>query len=395
LNKVRHVARWRLFALVAVLAVTLVGCANVRRGVSWPALELVTINGESRVLVVYDGQINAIDPYFGTQSNVEDADGNVVREGNNPVQWTIQGSDLDGAQFFVSPFEENSTFLFPTYNNRMIEVDVDTAQVANANAINLTDGVIADIVVTDEFIYVPYRQENVVALDRETYAERWIVDTVEGVWAAPLLHEGVLYVASIDHYLYAVDAVTGTPVWDVPVDLEGAIASTPVFYEDHLYVGSYSHNMYKISLNGEIVDSYEGNNWVWGTPVIEDGILYYTDLSGYVYAIDVNDMTLDVSWGEPQRPANRGIRPAPLVTDNYVIVAARNGTVYWLDRATGTTVQQAEIEGRPELLSDILYIPADEERGLPELILVASTNNKQLVSALNMDTFTVRWVYQR
>lgn len=392
MNKVRRIARWQFLALVAILAVTLAGCANVRRGVSWPALELVTIDEQPRVLVIYDGQVEAIDPYLGAQIHtVRDADGNVVMDDNTARQWIVKGSDLDGAQFFVAPYQENGTFLFPTYSNRMIEVDVDTATVTNISAVELDDGVIADIVVTEDLIYVPYRQGNIQALDRETYTERWHFETDGGVWAAPLLQDGVLYVTSINHYLYALDAETGAELWNEPVDLEGAIASTPLLYEDHIYVGSYSHKMYKISLNGVIVGEYEGNNWIWGTPVIEDGILYYTDLSGYVYAINTDAM--NERWS--QRPANRGIRSAPLVTDNYVVVAARNGSVYWLNRETGATVQEAEVDGRPELLSDILYLPADEERGYPELMLIASTNNKQLVAAFNMETFSPQWVYQR
>lgn len=149
--------------------------------------------------------------------------------------------------------------------------------------------------------------------------------------------------------------------------------------------------MYQINLDGIIVNEYEGNNWIWGTPVIQDDILYFADLNGYVYALNANN--LGEIWSE--RPSNRGIRPAPLVTEEYVVVAARDGTVFWLNRETGLTVQDSQIDGKPELLSDILYLPADEETGRPELMLVASTNNKQLVSAFNMETFSLQWVYQR
>ncbi|MGJ3238896.1 MAG: PQQ-binding-like beta-propeller repeat protein [Anaerolineae bacterium] len=387
-------ARWQLIVLVVILSGTLASCANVRQGVAWPDLELVTINDQPRVLIVYDGQIEAIDPYQGAQVHViRDADGAIVLdENNNAREWIIRGNQLDGAQFFTSPLREDDTFLFPTYNGRMLTVDVQTATVENVAGIPLTDGVIADPVVSDELIYVPYRSQDVVALDHETYEEVWrFSDTEGGVWASPLLYDGVLYVTSIDHFLYAIDAQTGEAIWDQPVDLEGAVASTPAIYNDYLYVGSYSHDVYQISLDGEIVNSYEGNNWVWSTPVIEDDILYYTDLSGYVYALNATD--LSEIW--VVRPSNRGIRPGPILTDNFVVVATRNGNVYWLSRETGSTVQEAQVENRPELLSDILYLPADADSGRPELMLVASTENRRLVSAFNMETFSLQWVYQR
>lgn len=393
MKKIRRFSRWQLIVLVIVLTAVVSGCANVRQGVSWPALELVTINDQPRVLVTYDGQVEAIDPYQGAQIHVlRDEDGEIIRQENGNVsEWIIRGNDYDGSQFFVSPFEVDGNFLFPTYNDRILEIDANAPAVATTNIIELTDGVIADVVVTDDLIYVPYRSQDVVALDSETYQEVWRFDTVEGVWASPLLADGVLYVTSINHRLYAVDAATGEALWSEPVDLEGAIASTPVLYNDALYVGSYSHKMYQVSLNGQIINTYEGNNWIWGSPVIENDILYYTDLSGYVYALNATD--LSEIWAE--RPAKRGIRPAPIVTEDYVVVGSRDGNVFWLNPETGATVQSVEVDGRPELLSDMLYLPADEETGHPELVLIASTDNKRLVMAFNMETFSLQWVYGR
>lgn len=393
MNKTKSLARWQLVALVVILATVIAGCANVRQGVSWPALEFVTINEQPRVLVIYDGQVEAIDPYQGAQVHVvRDEDGEPVRGSNGNLQeWVINGSDYNNAKFFAAPFQENGTFLFPTYTANLLEFDVNTAQIVNPAGIALEDGVLAEVVVTDDLIFVPYRQQDVVALDRETFQEVWRFDTLGGVWATPLLADGVLYVTSIDHNLYALNAEDGTPLWSEPVDLEGAVASTPLLYEGSLYVGGYSHKMFQVSLDGEITAIYEGRNWVWGTPVIVDDVLYYTDLNGYVYALNASNLT--EIW--MQRPSKRGIRPAPIVTENYVVVAARDGSVYWLDIQTGNTVQTAEIDGRPELLSDILYLPADDEAGLPELILVASTDNKRLVTALNMETFSPQWVYGR
>lgn len=394
MNKVRRMARWQLIVLVSIVAVVVAGCANVRQGVAWPDLELVTINEQSRVLVTYNDRIVAIDPYQGGQIHVaRDADGEIIRNSEGEiVEWNIELKIGGNNQtFYVSPFRVDDTFVFPTYDNRFIEIDVQTADVLSEDGIPLTDGVIADVVLSDNLIFVPYRSRDVVALDRETYQEVWRFETEDGVWAAPLLVNDTLYVTSINHNLFALNAATGTPIWDAPVDLEGAIASTPLLYNDFLYIGSYSHKLYKISLTGQIVAEYEGDNWIWGTPVILDDTVYYTDLNGYVYALNATD--LSEIWVE--RPAPRGIRPAPLVTEDFVVVASRNGVVYWLDRELGTTVQEFEVDGTPELLSDILYLPADEDLGHPELMLIASTDAKRLVTAFNMETFSPQWVYQQ
>lgn len=385
-------ARWQLIVLVSLLALVVAGCANVRRGVAWPDIDLVTINDTSRVLVTYNERVVAIDPINGQPHVLRDANDDVVRDSNGDVRdWNVEVKHGNNETFFVSPFVSDDAFIFPTYDDRFLSIDIETAELANEEGIPLTDGVIADVVVTDDLIYVPYRLRDVVALDSQTYEEVWRFETEGGIWSTPLLVDDVLYVTSLNHYLYAIDAITGDAVWAEPVDLEGAVTSTPLFHNGFLYVGSYSHKMYQVNLDGVIVYEYEGNSWIWGTPVIQDDVLYFADLNGYVYALDANNFS--EIWSE--RPSNKGIRPAPLVTEEYVVVAARDGTVYWLNRETGLTVQDSQIEGKPELLSDILYLPADEETGRPELMLVASTDNKRLVSAFNMETFSLQWVYQR
>ncbi|MCA9915263.1 MAG: PQQ-binding-like beta-propeller repeat protein, partial [Anaerolineae bacterium] len=301
------------------------------------------------------------------------------------------------AQFFSSPLLMESgsqpTLLFPTYSNRMFEVTVDSAQVVDPSGVPLQSGVLAEVAASDNLLFVPYRDGDVVALDRETYDEVWRLDTKEGVWSSPLLQDGVVYATSIDHFLYAVDAESGDPVWDAPVDLEGGAASTPLYNDGYLYVGSYSHKMYKVdAASGEITAQYEGNNWVWSTPVLLDGILYYTDLSGYVCALNASDLT--EVWSE--RPAEKGIRPAPVVTADYVVVASRDGKVYWLDRETGTLIFDRELEGRPEILSDILLIEANPDAGIDDaLIIVGSADPARLVGAFVLENRSPLWVYGR
>jgi outer membrane protein assembly factor BamB len=139
--------------------------------------------------------------------------------------------------------------------------------------------------------------------------------------------------------------------------------------------------------------------------------LYAADLAGYVYALNPDDLTQ--IWGT--KAASRGIRPAPLVTDEFVVAASRDGKVYWLARETGEVVFSKEVEGRPEILSDLLLLEptaasedAEGEDGenaetTPELkidepmVLVATLNNSHLVVAMPLDYTSTYpgWVYAR
>lgn len=375
------VARWQTIALLVIAAAVLAGCAGTRQGISWPALSTIEIDGETKILVAYTNRVDVLEP------------------SNRALVWSLNGDDLgegvERMQFFANPnlLDENGeqSLLFPTYSNALIEIAIDQPQLIGL-PIGINGAALAEAVVTDDFFYVPYRTSNLVAIERNSFDVAWTLTTDEGVWAQPLLVGDVLYVASLDHKLYAVDAVTGEPVWQEPVDLEGAIASTPLLYNDHLYVGSYSHKMYKITLDGTVVAEYEGRNWIWGTPVILDDTLYYTDLSGLVYALNAED--LSEVWAV--QAATRGIRPAPVVSEEYVVAASRDGRLYWLDRASGEVVFEREYEGTPELLSDLLLLEQDEEAGIPEdIVVVASVDTGRLVAAFTLDNSLPIWVYGR
>jgi outer membrane protein assembly factor BamB len=389
--------RGRFLVLAVVLVFILAGCVGQRQGISWPALSTVDINGQTGVVVAYEGRIDILDPSNGNIIPLRDSDGNIRTNDNGDTRrWTVEGGEFENAQFFADPLklqdDGEDTLLFAAYNQRLLEFYVNTARVVNPAGISVDGQVLANIAATDDIFYLPYQEQGLAAVSRDSYEELWRIEMEEGVWAAPLLHEGVLYVTSLDHYLYAVDAETGEAVWPNPVDLEGAITSTPRFYEGHLYVGSYSHKMYKISLDGNIVAEHEGENWVWSTPVIYDGTLYYTDLSGNVYAL--NPQNLSVEWSA--KPAERGVRAAPLVTEDYVVISSRDGRLYWLERETGSESFDREVEGTPELLSEILLLEQDEEAGIPsDIILVGSLDAGRLVAAFQLENGASLWTYGR
>jgi outer membrane protein assembly factor BamB len=390
LIKTAFPARLKTIVLVLIVAVLVAGCASTRRGTSWPSLSTVSVNGTTAIVVAYEQQIDLVNPDLPLSLLANDtADG-----------WLVKGADYEKAQFFTAPLvvedDGDTSLLFATYNSKLLEFDLESGAPATTVGVALDDGVIGTPVMNDNLIYIPYRSRDLIALDATTYEEVWRLDTAEGIWSAPLLVEDTLYVASIDHLLYAVNAETGEVRWTA--DLEGAIAATPLYYDGFLYAGSYSHKLYKIDTDGQIVATYdEGKNWIWSTPVIVDSVLYYTDLSGTVYAINPDEMTpIWVSTVANTGGSHRGIRPAPLVTDEYVIAAGRNGSVYWLNRADGSLVDESKIEGSPELLSDMLLLEAGTVEGVDyPLVVVGSTTANRLLVLFRLDTRQQYAVYER
>ena len=78
-----------------------------------------------------------------------------------------------------------------------------------------------------------------------------------------------------------------------------------------------------------------------------------------------------------------------------MIVASRDGKVYWLDRRDGSLINAREIEGRPELLGDLLLLEPSETLNIDQpLILVSSADAGRLLIAFEVDGRQT-WVHSR
>jgi outer membrane protein assembly factor BamB len=239
-----------------------------------------------------------------------------------------------------------------------------------------------------ERLYVPLSEGDVVAMDLNSLSETlWSFDTAKGVWAQPLVVEGTLYVPSMDHHLYAVDAETGAELWRQ--NLGGAVTSTPVFHEGSLYVGSFARKLYQIdAATGSITAEAQTNDWIWGSPVIVDGTVYVADAGGWVYALNAGD--LSEIWGK--KIANRTIRATPVVYGDFVIVASRDQNLYWLNRATGDEIAANRQAVGGEILADMLVIEPSESVNIaePQVIVTTMAHDNNVV-AYWIESATEAW----
>lgn len=388
----RKVFTRRLAMLMALLLLVLVatGCVGTRLGVSWAALR--TLGDDQHIVVSFNSEIVKIDPRSGTLVELKDDEGNTRfdPETGQPRLWRIDGTQLQNAQFFSAPVEfseDNNTLLIASAALRMMQINDATARIDDPNGLPLADVVVADIAMDDERIYVPLNERGVQAFDRESMEQVWLVATDGGgVWSQPIINNGTLYFTSMDHHVYAVDSASGEILWQT--DLLGAAAGGATLYEDHLYVGSFGRKVYKLNLEGEIVSEFATDNWVWHTPTIVDGVVYIADLSGIVYALDAEDMTL--IWR--MNGVGGGIRAAPLVTDEHVIVASRTGLVEWFNRQSGAKAFERNIES--EVLSDLLLVEPSDTLNIPEpLVIISTVNPGRLLVAYTAVQGGRAWVY--
>lgn len=197
------------------------------------------------------------------------------------------------------------------------------------------------------------------------------------LWSQPVTDGTLVYVASLDHHIHAIDPVTQQVVQTV--DLGGAIPGRPAATTDGVYVGSFSGKMELISGDGRRETLSVVEDWIWAGPALDDKTLYFADLSGKLYSIDTPSGRQN--WGalQPDGP----IAATPLVMGDKLIVVTESGTVFAFDR------QGADAWPRPYQTGGKIYT-APVAAG--DLILVAPFQGNFQVAALDSDGKQV-WLF--
>ena len=96
-----------------------------------------------------------------------------------------------------------------------------------------------------------------------------------GGWAptAPTVADGVVYMGSNDHRVYALDAATGSELWSFATG--DVVVSVPTVADGVVYVGSNDNHLYALDADtGEKLWSYYTGAWVRYSPTVSGGMVY-------------------------------------------------------------------------------------------------------------------------
>lgn len=380
-----------VFGLILAGSLFLAACGGVA-GDSWAGVARDP-NGQA-VYVAYNQRVMALDPSSGA------------------IRWEYKYND---AKFFAVPAIDNGSLYIGDYNGRLHSINLadgsrkwvyepDTDNLIGPLSLTASDRVISGVAFNDDKVFFGLGSRNVVAVSRATAEEVWTFKTGHGVWATPLyVHalEGdsasrdTLYAVSLDHYLYAIDPDTGDQLWKM--NLGGAAPGNMVYDEqlNRIYIGTFASELLAIDLDQRaIVDRYETEGWLWGSPALEvqeDGgeILYFGDLTGYLYAVEVGQDGFRQRW--KMKVAQDAIRATPLVTNGLVIVGSKDKTVYAVSKDDGASVWNSKVRG--EALTELVLLPGSDGEGDDNIVVLGTSDNDELILAYNVETGEVDWRY--
>src|SRR3990172_3876627 len=166
------------------------------------------------------------------------------------------------------------------------------------------------------------------------------IDLCGALWAQPSTDGSLVYVASLDHHLHAIDPNTYESAWPA-IDLGGAAPGSPLVGPDgSLYIGSFASQVVKVDTAAGADSVLTGTQgWVWGGPVTDGQNIYFGDLEGHLFAVDAASGSQ--VWSiQPDGP----VVGSPLVISENVVFATESGSVYAVD-SEGKIVWQREVGG--------------------------------------------------
>lgn len=279
--------------LIIVIAASFAGCtSNVGASSSWPGFAV----GDNLAVISYGYQLYALNTQSGSKV------------------WVFP-AEKDSKVIFYAPVEfTDSTVIAGDYDHNLYAVNISNGSL-RWKFDDAESRYVASAFYKDGLTYAPNADEKLYVLD-EMGTLQWIFKTEGPNWSKPVADDQHLYLASMDHHVYALnltyaasDLVAGedgvknmveTPVWQI--DLETAIVSDPLLADGAIYVGTIDGKMYKIDANtGDILWTYEEETKIksiWTKPAIIDNVLFFATEDGHIYAMDTE--TGKSVWSSPK-----------------------------------------------------------------------------------------------
>ena len=162
------------------------------------------------------------------------------------------------------------------------------------------------------------------------------------VYATPIVAGEMVVLGTLKGELQAFKLTDGSPAWEAPFEATGAIPEVTSLDGDRLFVATLAKRVHIIDaktgkpLNGE---GFITKDWVWSKPYFKDGIAYFGDFSGRIYALDI---TLNTTRWIAE--ADSRIKSGPAAVGETLVLATRDTEVLFLSLADGKLLNTVPVD---------------------------------------------------
>jgi eukaryotic-like serine/threonine-protein kinase len=279
-------------------AMLLSACGGVMGASSWPGITAT----DDTVFVAYATDVLALNAGSGTQV------------------WRYPEKAEGSRSFFAPPTVNGEQLIVGDYTNKLSAVSL---QNGSERWVFTAEGrFIGSSLVVDDLILAPSNDHHLYALNNQGQVQ-WKFEADHGLWGTPAVDGEVVYLPSMDHFLYALRMNNGQEIWRT--DVGGAIVHSPELSDDgRIYIGTLSNEVVALDTNGNIRWRIPTDNAVWTRPALYDGVIYYGDLNGTIYAVNADSGS--VVWRKDL--GSGAVVGSAVIVDDQIIFGTENGELY-------------------------------------------------------------------
>jgi eukaryotic-like serine/threonine-protein kinase len=194
---------------------------------------------------------------------------------------------------------------------------------------------------------------------------KWSYHTLNFVTTSPAVANGYVYIASVDHKLYALNAITGKKSWFF--DTKNPLYGSPTVANDVVYALAYNYTVYALhATTGTKIWSATVGNSLFGypnqsSPLVVNNVVYIGSGDDNLYAFNATDGSL--LW---KAATGNAINSSPAVVNGVVYVGSTDGNLYAFDATTGTQLWKAltgsSIIATPAVANGDVYVGSTDGR---------------------------------
>lgn len=258
---------------------------------------------------------------------------------DNTILWTapVTGDTHE----FPSPVIVNGIVYYPSNSgtDSLYALDAATGELIWKYRIGYTDDAVT---VKDGYLYVA--SDSLWCLDALAGERIWATAAANVGGSTPAVVEGGVYAGRATFisgkyysYVHRFDTVTGTEVWTDT--LSGLAASCQTVWNGMVFIPTYTGPLYALdaatgSIIWENTDAY-GGYWD-SSPVVVDGVIYINDFDGKTRGIAV--ATGSTIWEVDITAGVNYLAATPAYNGGRLYFADQVHTYHCLDAATGSTI---------------------------------------------------------
>lgn len=200
-------------------------------------------------------------------------------------------------------------------------------------------------VVYGDTLYVPV-DSSLYALNTATGANHWSATLPNSdpgsIGSSATLAGNALYVISDSGVLYAISAIDGSFLWHAVMEKPGRLLnhiSGPAADNSRVYIGSVDHSIYALNAtDGAVAWKVLTRGKIISTPTVYNGVVYIGSSDNYIYALNAHDGS--VRW---KYLTGGDVNSSPAVVDGVVYIASNDQYLYTFDADTGKPYWRAPL----------------------------------------------------